>query len=275
MPLFSHKHITVSPNAQFALWSVDIAGYKKGDTFSAGPGVRVQKMVNGQRSANNIFDSADGPQHIYSHGEREGTVALIAMNTELALKILWGTGDIYYKDPETGVETSKVGINGTISLNVAQFSAFIDKGMNNLTADDLKRHIFTSLEGVVKEQLQKAINGKKYTELCDNNERLCDDILYYLQQQFNGLNIQAVTIGNIHFPDEFSEERKNKLSGGGFAELLGITLPEEKPKNTLLENAIAPFTQKSTGLYCPECGTEIEATQNFCHKCRYKIKTTF
>ncbi|MCD8205613.1 MAG: zinc-ribbon domain-containing protein [Clostridia bacterium] len=257
----------VEPKAKegYCTWEVDLEGLARNAVISVSEGCRAVYYINGVEKRNYTARSSDDLIVNMRATAKMGVESVVGVNEKQPFTILWGLGDVPYKDAESGINT-KIGMHGEFKFTVKEYGTLMNSlGIRDITPEDIKKHIFAKYRETLSFIVSSEIKGvESFRDITSLQKRISDRISANWEDELMkiGLELSTIALSEIKFDEDFLE----RINSGDYESQKNENPMEEFVRVHKEKEVIESFVA-DTKITCPVCGKKLEAGAKFCDKC--------
>ncbi|MCD8201452.1 MAG: zinc-ribbon domain-containing protein [Clostridia bacterium] len=258
----------VEPKAKegYCTWEIDLNALARNAAISVSEGCRAVYYINGAEKRTYTPRSEQLIVNTRA-AAKEGVESVVGVNEKQPFTILWGLGDVPYKDAESGINT-KIGMHGEFKFTVKEYGTLMNSlGVRDITPEDVKKHIFAKYKETLSFIVSSEIKGaESFRDLAALQKRISDRISRNWEDELMkiGLELNTTALSEVKFDDDFLE----RINGGDYEPREKEENPMEKFVREHEEKAtLESFAAEDTQVTCPVCGKKLAAGAKFCDKC--------
>lgn len=281
--LFGSKKnsVTVTQNADYVIWDIDISGVAYDTTLNVEAGCFGLYIVNGQLRSNNPA----GRWLINPKSEKrdQNKLQLLGVTADKTFLIHCGVGEVPYKDWDMGVETT-VGMRGDCKVRILNaWTIYNTLGKSNITSKDIDNYVYSKIAELMKTQLAKVLEKYDYLTITTQQSEVSNVLFEAFREELGkvGLQMEEFSLLGFNFNESYikgrnealqkdkekkedkqkrrEEERQQRAEIEMIKDLASIS---NQPKKEME----APRT-----IYCPKCGQKLDGGAAFCPNCGKKL----
>lgn len=276
--------IVVQPDDEKLMWGIDTSLLAYDAKLIVNMGCQVLYIVNG--SLSNVFDA--GRYIINSKKQRRenNNIALIGVNRGKTFSLVWGVGEIPFRDKDSKTET-EIGMNGEYTLQLLQpATLYTSFGKADILPKDVADKTRSKLAETLKTKLAGQLGNYSYLNIQSAQGQISDMIREaFGKEMFElGFTLVSFALKEIYFPDEFKVGRLREIAKGDeYEDRLRKRDEEKRARRKQMEeadtmkeflkgvNASGAYAEPAADLKCPVCGMVSKAGTLFCPKCGKKL----
>lgn len=273
--------IVVEPKEGFCTWKIDASRLAYDATLVVGMGCEVLYLVNGALS--NLFDA--GRYRINPRADRRdnNSISLIGVNRGKIFNLIWGVGEIPFRDKEIRAETV-IGMNGEYAIQIYKpvklYTAF---GKADITPMEIVVKMRPKLTEMLKSQLAGQLKNYSYLDVQSKQSEISDTVRKTFDKELEeyGIGLKSFALKEIVFPDDFKQARREKQAREDeYDDMLRREDEEKRHRLDQLREAkameefiskLSPSEPQAAQTKCPVCGAACVSGAVFCPKCGKKL----
>lgn len=276
--------IVVQQDNDKLMWGIDTSLLAYDAKLIVNMGCQVLYIVNG--SLSNVFDAGRYIINPKKQRKENNNIALVGVNRGKTFSLVWGVGEIPYRDKDSKTET-EIGMNGEYTLQLLQpATLYTSFGKADILPKDVADKTRSKLAETLKTQLSKQLGNYSYMNIQSAQGQISDMIRdAFGKEMFElGFTLAGFALKEIYFPEEFKIGRLQDIAKGDeYEERLRKRDEEKRARRKQMEetdtmkeflksvNASGANAEPAADLKCPVCGMVSKAGTLFCPKCGKKL----